>query len=87
MSEWIINCPTCNESLVFPNGLEPYCEECGWPDSDFNGEYYYPKIGEELNKYQPGLQFYSEEGKEWVESGVKRGQMRASFRGLYRTKL
>ncbi len=30
-------CPQCNswEGLKFPRGLEPYCEDCGWPDEDF----------------------------------------------------
>jgi len=29
-------CPQCGELLVFPKGDEPYCEDCGWPDEDFD---------------------------------------------------
>jgi uncharacterized OB-fold protein len=29
-------CPECGELLVYPRGDDPYCEECGWPDEDFN---------------------------------------------------
>jgi hypothetical protein len=25
-------CPECHESLIYPRGDYPYCEECGWPD-------------------------------------------------------
>lgn len=25
-------CPRCSEPLVFPRGLEAYCEECGYPE-------------------------------------------------------
>lgn len=32
----IINCPNCGESLVFPRDSYAYCEECGWPDEDFD---------------------------------------------------
>ena len=31
------SCPQCKEdSVVYPNGGEPYCEDCGWPQEDFN---------------------------------------------------
>lgn len=29
-------CPQCGELLVYPRGEDPYCEDCGWPDEDFN---------------------------------------------------
>lgn len=34
------NCTQCNSEtgLKYPNGSEPYCEDCGWPDSDFDKE-------------------------------------------------
>ena len=34
------NCPQCGSStgVKYPRGLEPYCEDCGWPDSDFDEE-------------------------------------------------
>jgi len=28
------SCPQCGDTLVFPRGLEPYCENCGWPDEN-----------------------------------------------------
>lgn len=31
-------CPQCGESLVYPRNDTAYCEECGWPDSDFAEE-------------------------------------------------
>ena len=33
-------CPQCGSEcgLKYPRGLEPYCEDCGWPDSDFDKE-------------------------------------------------
>jgi hypothetical protein len=27
-------CPQCGDGAVFPRGLEPYCEECGWPEEN-----------------------------------------------------
>jgi len=30
------NCPQCGELLVFPRGDDAYCEDCGWPDEDFD---------------------------------------------------
>jgi uncharacterized OB-fold protein len=33
-------CPQCGELLVFPKGEEPYCEDCGWPDEDYDDEDY-----------------------------------------------
>lgn len=36
----IDNCPVCGEILIFVNignGIvDIYCEECGWPDEDFD---------------------------------------------------
>lgn len=29
-------CPQCGEMLVFPRGGIAYCEDCGWPDEDYN---------------------------------------------------
>ena len=29
-------CPQCGELLVYPRGGKPYCEDCGWPDEDFD---------------------------------------------------
>ena len=30
-------CPQCGEKhLVYPRGLPAYCEECGWPDENFD---------------------------------------------------
>ena len=29
-------CPRCKSLLVFPRGDTSYCEECGYPDKDFN---------------------------------------------------
>lgn len=77
-------CPSCKEALIFPRGGSPYCEECGWPDEDLGGEYKYPKIGEELENYQPGLEFYT--GKKWVESGLIYGRCSESIHGFYRYK-
>lgn len=31
-------CPQCGELLVYPSGDSPYCEDCGWPDEDFDNE-------------------------------------------------
>jgi hypothetical protein len=50
-------------------------------------EYYYPVPGERLEKYQPGLEFYSETKRKWVPSGVKHAVMRDSFTGLYRKRI
>ena len=80
----IKKCPTCRELLVFPRGHKPYCEDCGWPDSDFVGTYTYPQEGADLSRHQPGLQFY--DGKKWVESGLISGHQSESFLGLYRYK-
>ena len=31
-------CPQCESisGVKIPNGLPIYCEDCGWPDEDFN---------------------------------------------------
>ena len=31
-------CPQCNSrvGMKYPRGLDIYCEDCGWPDSDFD---------------------------------------------------
>lgn len=80
------NCPICNELLVFPREGYCYCEECGWPDEDFGGEYGYPEIGDRLESYQPGLEFFSEKYG-WGSSGVITSIMKSNFRGLYRYKI
>ena len=36
MSEEDGICPQCGELLVYPRGDTPYCEDCGWPDEDFD---------------------------------------------------
>jgi len=79
----IIDCPTCKEALVFPRGHNPYCEDCGWPDEDFGGRWIYPIVGERLEKYQPGLQFFDTRHG-WQSSGVVTATMRDSFVGFYR---
>jgi hypothetical protein len=38
-------CPRCKELLVHPRGLPSYCEECGWPDEDFDELYPSKEIG------------------------------------------
>lgn len=79
------NCPTCNELLVFPRESYAYCEECGWPDEDFGGEYGYPTDGDRLEQFQPGLQFYNEKTGEWVPSGVITATFKECYdRGHYR---
>ena len=80
----LTTCPICVELLVFPRGDYAYCEDCGWPDEDFEDTYGYPEVGEKLEKYQPGLEFFN--GIEWVESGVNHAIQTESFRGLYRYK-
>lgn len=39
LNRTFLKCPQCQswETLKFPNGHEPYCEDCGWPDEDRNG--------------------------------------------------
>ena len=78
-------CPICNEPLVFPRGDYAYCEDCGWPDEDFDDEYTYPQIGERLEKYQPGLEFFN--GEAWIKSGVITATQSTTFLGLYRKKV
>jgi len=29
-------CPQCGDLLIYPRGDTPYCEECGYPDENFN---------------------------------------------------
>lgn len=33
-------CPQCGSTtgVKYPRGLNAYCEDCGWPDSDFGKE-------------------------------------------------
>ncbi len=77
------NCPTCKSTLVFPRDLTAYCEDCGWPDEDFGEEWNYPAIGDRLEKYQPGLQFFHTEHG-WVPSGVVTATMKDNLVGFYR---
>ena len=32
------NCPQCNSptGIKYPRGYPKYCEDCGWPDEDFD---------------------------------------------------
>lgn len=81
----MINCPSCKSLLVFPRDNQSYCEDCGWPEEDFNEVYEYPKDGEQLSDFQPGLEFYSVERELWFPSGIISSIMRNdNFRGLYR---
>lgn len=82
MRDKLIHCPCCGEHLIFPKGNYSYCEDCGWPDEDFDGEYVYPQQGEQLADYQPGLEFFN--GKDWVASGVITCSVSGKFLGLYR---
>jgi len=77
-------CPTCKALLVFPRNDSQYCEDCGWPDGDFDGVYEYPLIGEQLGDYQPDLEYFN--GSEWQASGIIHGRYTKAFRGLYRRK-
>ena len=81
------NCPACKELLVFPREGYAYCEDCGWPDSDFGEEFGYPKDGQRMEVYQPHLQFFNEKKGEWVPSGLITGTMKEVFRGKYRFPL
>lgn len=79
-------CPICSEMLVFPRGGLAYCEDCGWPDEDFDGKYVYPQVGEQLGDFQPGLEFYDYQSKKWVKAGIISGRCSENFRGFYRKK-
>jgi|11_taG_2_1085331.scaffolds.fasta_scaffold32444_3 hypothetical protein len=48
--------------------------------------YAYPKIGEQLSKYQPNLEYKREDGQ-WVKSGVITATMSMNFVGSYRYKV
>jgi len=76
-------CPACRELLIFPRGGDSYCEECGWPNEDFNEKYWYPGPNDNICG-TPLLEFF--DGKKWVASGLGNGIFRAdgNFRGLYR---
>ena len=50
------------------------------------GDYYYPKIGEELGDYQPNLEFRNDDGT-WVQSGLNFGRMRYDVLGFYRVNI
>lgn len=82
----MMRCPICNALLIFPRGSYGYCEECGYPDEDFSEVYYYPKAGERLDGYQPGLEFYNEKIGKWVTSGVVTKTMHRDDVGFYRVK-
>jgi len=78
-------CPTCREPLVFPRGDHPYCEECGWPDEDFDGTHLFPKVGDQLGDLQPGLEVYDPK-LGWGPSGVITCRLTESHRGFYRKR-
>lgn len=80
----LTNCPICNDALIFPRDYSPYCEDCGWPDEDFNGEFIFPEIGEKLENYQPGLEFF--DGEKWIPSGIIKCKLSSKFHGLYRIR-
>lgn len=80
-------CPSCRDLLIHPRGDTVYCEECGWPNEDFNEKYRYPAVDENLCGLK-GLEFF--DGKRWVKSGLcSDGLCRCSdsFFGLYRMPL
>ena len=81
------NCPNCKELLVFPRNSYCYCEECGYPDEDFSGEYSYPEVGERLDGHQPRLEFYNEKAGKWVNSGVVTKTMHQDDVGFYRVRI
>jgi hypothetical protein len=49
-------------------------------------KYYYPKVGEQLGKYQPNLE-YKTDDDEWIESGVITYTLSEKFKNRYRVKL
>jgi len=84
MARNIKKCPSCRDLLIFPRTDTPYCEECGWPDEDFEDVFKYPRLGDDLSKLQPGLEYYSDKG--WIESGIISGHLDVDHLGFYRYK-
>lgn len=69
MSNLIENgiCPICNERLIYPRDDYAYCEDCGWPDEDFDGTYGYPEVGDLLGNFE-SLEIFN--GAEWIRINI-----------------
>jgi len=57
-------CPRCKEQLLHPRNDRPYCEECGYPEEDYDIERLAEAVHKAYCQYQKDIK-----GKEYWTKG------------------